>query len=339
MALRERLTIVQFGVGRIGVIHARNVAAHPRARLKYLVSPHADNVEETLSATGATLAEADAALADPAVDAVIVASPTDTHCDLIERSVTAGKAVLCEKPIDLDMARVDACLKVVARHGVPVMLGFNRRFDPSFLALKARLDAGAIGRVELVQITSRDPAPPPAAFIRSSGGLFRDMTIHDFDMARWLLGEDPVEVYAAASVLVDSAIGEAGDVDTAIISLKTGSGALCQITNSRRASYGYDQRIEVHGDGGMLQAGNRTATSLVEAAANGVITDRPLAFFLERYTEAYAAELAHFIDAVLTGTAPSPDGADGRKALALADAAEESLRTGGPVRLPSLARG
>ena len=213
------------------------------------------------------------------------------------------------------------------------MVGFNRRFDPHFARLERQLRDGRIGRVELLSITSRDPSPPPIAYVRVSGGLFRDMMIHDFDMARWLLGEEPVEIFAAASVLVDPAIGEAGDVDTAVVTLRTGSGALCQISNSRRAAYGYDQRIKVLGSKGALRSDNVAESTVVFAGADGIVSDKPLPFFLERYAEAYRLELDHFVEALTRGTPPLPDGGDGVKALVLADAALQSLEARRPVAL------
>jgi myo-inositol 2-dehydrogenase/D-chiro-inositol 1-dehydrogenase len=233
----------------------------------------------------------------------------------------------------MDAARIRTSLEGVAKAGVPLMIGFNRRFDPSFAALKSRLDSGEIGDVELVTILSRDPAPPPVDYIKRSGGLFRDMMIHDLDMARFLLREEPVSVYATASALVDPAIGAAGDVDTAVCVLKTASGKIAQISNSRRAAYGYDQRIEVHGVRGMLAAGNRTATTVTAATAQGYATDPALPFFLERYAEAYRAEIDSFTNAIASRAAPSPSGEDGLKAQMLADAATESARTGAPVSL------
>ena len=216
------------------------------------------------------------------------------------------------------------------------MVGFNRRFDPSFRALHDRLRASEIGRLELLTIISRDPSPPPLSYVTESGGLFRDMMIHDLDMARFLLGEDPTEVYAAASVLVDPAIGAAGDVDTAVVVLRTNSGAIAQISNSRRATYGYDQRIEAHGAMGMLRAGNVTATTIEHAGSAGFTTDPALPFFLERYAAAYRAELDAFLDAAERKAAPSPTGADGLASLVLADAATESARTGRPVKVGPL---
>jgi myo-inositol 2-dehydrogenase/D-chiro-inositol 1-dehydrogenase len=261
----------------------------------------------------------------------VIASSTDTHADLVEAASRAGKAVFCEKPLDLDRGRAEACVAVARECGVPLMVGFNRRFDPNFARLEHQIREGRVGHLELLTITSRDPAPPPIEYVRRSGGLFRDMMIHDFDMARWLLGEEPVEVFAAASVLVDAAIGEAGDVDTAVVTLRTPSGALCQISNSRRAVYGYDQRIEVLGSKGALRAENMTESTVSFAGADGITSDKPLHFFLERYAEAYRRELDHFIGAIASGAVPMTGGSDAVKALVLADAALESFRTGRPV--------
>ena len=327
------ISFCQFGAGRIGAIHAANIARHPGARLRCVVDVDVAAAARLAERHGAAVGEAAAALADPAVDAVLIASSTDTHAGLIEAAARAGKPVLCEKPIDLDRARVEACLAVAAQAGVPLMIGFNRRFDPNFARLQAQLAAGRIGRLEILAITSRDPAPPPPAYVAVSGGLFRDMMIHDLDMARWLLGEEPVELYAAASCLVDPAIGAAGDVDSAVVTLKAASGALCQISNSRRASYGYDQRIEAHGTAGMLRADNVRESTVEFAGADGVVAEKPLHFFLERYAEAYRRELDHFIAALASGEAPLPGGQDGLRALVLADAAAESARSGRPVTL------
>ena len=319
------LEICQFGAGRIGVIHAANVAANPEARLRYVVDVNRAAAEALAAKHGARVVDTDAALADPSVRAVVIASSTATHADLIERAAAAGKTVFCEKPVDLSMARVERCVAAVRKAGVKVLIGFNRRFDPSFAAVRAAIDAGKVGRVELVQITSRDPAPPPAEYIKVSGGLFRDMMIHDFDMARWLLGEEPVEVFATASCLVDQSIGAAGDVDTAAVALRTASGRIASITNSRRAAYGYDQRFEVLGSEGMLQAGNHAPTEVTASTATAVSRDVPEHFFLERYADAYRAELAHFLEVAAGKAAPLTGIEDGRAALRLADAAVESL--------------
>ena len=327
------LHFAQFGAGRIGAIHAANLAASGRARLAHVVDVHAPAATALAAKHGAAVSDTATALADSKVGAVIIASSTDTHADLVIAAARAGKAIFCEKPIDLSLARVDACLDAVAAAGVPMLVGFNRRFDPNFSALHRRIGAGAIGAVEQVVITSRDPGPPPVSYIKVSGGLFRDMTIHDFDMARWMLGEEPVEVFAYGATLVDPAIGQAGDIDSAMVLLKTASGRMAHINNSRRASYGYDQRVEVHGSAGRLLAGNRTPTTVELADANAVAADKPLHFFLERYADAYRIELNAFLDAVANKT-PMPVGAeDGRQALVLADAALESLRTGRPVKV------
>ena len=229
------ITLCQFGAGRIGAIHAANAAAHPAVRLRYIVDVQSEAASALAARHGAEVCEPDKALRDQQVNAVLIASSTDTHADLLEAAARAGKAIFCEKPIDLSLARVDACLREVARCKVPLLVGFNRRHDPNFKALHTALAAGEAGKLEMVSITSRDPAPPPLEYVKVSGGLFRDMMIHDFDMARWLLPEEPCEVMAMASCLVDSSIGEAGDVDTAMVTLKTPGGVLCHIGNSRRA--------------------------------------------------------------------------------------------------------
>ena len=330
---KTNIQIAQFGAGRIGAIHAANISASRNATLRYVVDVDNARARELAGEHEAAAADAETAFADPAIDAVLIASSTDTHAALIEAACRAGKAIFCEKPIDLDMARVDAAVAAVNAAGVTMMVGFNRRFDPSFEALHGAVRDGQIGKVELVAITSRDPEPPPVDYIRVSGGLFRDMMIHDLDMARWLLGEEPTAVYAAASCLVDPAIEAAGDVDTAVVTLETASGALCQISNSRRAVYGYDQRIEVFGSKGMLAAGNRTATTVERLDADGATRDKPVYFFLERYAEAYRLELNHFLDCVAAGETPRTSAEDGRKALILAAAAAQSAATNQPVKL------
>ncbi len=319
------------GAGRIGRIHGLNVAARADTVLAAVADASSDAAASLAAATGAKIATADAILTDTSIDAILICTPTDTHADLIEAAVSAGKAVFCEKPVDLDAGRIRRCLATVEKSGKPLMIGFNRRFDPNFAALEARLRAGEAGAVEIVSVISRDPAPPPVAYVARSGGLFRDMMIHDFDMARFLLAEEPVEVFALGSALVDKAIGEAGDVDTAAVLMKTASGKIAQISNSRRASYGYDQRIEVHGSAGMLRAGNIHETTVESATAKGFRADPVQNFFLERYAAAYRLELDAFVTACKGGKTPTPSGLDGLKAQILADAATESARTGKPV--------
>jgi len=332
----QEIGFCQFGAGRIGQIHAANIAAHAGARLAYIVDVNAGAAEALARRHGTATATAEAALADPAVGAVVIASSTDSHAPLIEAAALAGKAVFTEKPIDLSLARVERCLEAVAKAGVILQVGFNRRFDPSFAALHRQLRAGRIGKTEMVIITSRDPAPPPLAYVEVSGGLFRDMTIHDFDMARWLMGAEPVELYATASCLVAPAIGELGDADTAAVTLRTADGAICLISNSRRAAYGYDQRIEVLGAGGQLRVENRLPTALEVSDGEAVSRDKPLYFFLERYAESYRAELDHFIACLAEGGTPTVSARDGWAALYLAEAALESWRSGCPVRLDRL---
>jgi myo-inositol 2-dehydrogenase/D-chiro-inositol 1-dehydrogenase len=316
------------GCGRIGRIHAGNLARHPRARLVSVFDVASDAARQTATELGVKCAASlDEVWGDREVTAVLVATPTDTHVPLITAAVKAGKAVFCEKPIDVDLERARSCGRDIAPHRPRLMMGFNRRFDPSFRALGERLHRGEIGRLELVVITSRDPAPPPLTYIKSSGGLLRDMTIHDFDMARYLAG-DISQVQAFGANLVDPKIAKLGDIDTCTVSMRAKSGALLQINNSRRCVYGYDQRIEVFGAGGMLQAGNQRATSVEHSSEKYTgARDPALNFFLERYAEAYRAELDAFIKSVEEGQPMGPDFSDGLEALRLAVCAEESLRT------------
>ncbi len=328
------IELALFGAGQIGSIHARNIAADPKARLKYVVDPRPDAAQRIAAATGAAIVDRASALADPAIGGVVIASATDTHAEIAIAAAASGKAIFCEKPIDLALDRVDACLAAVARAGVPFQIGFNRRFDPSFRAVRDAIDAGRVGKVELVVITSRDPAPDSEDYLRVSGGLFRDMTIHDFDMARLLLGEEPSEVFATGSCLIDPVFARLGDFDTVMVVLRTASGRLCHINNSVRAVYGYDQRIEVFGSAGMLRAANLTPTSLEYSGADGIVSDKPLYFFLERYAEAYVAELRSFVASIAEGRQPVPGAEDGRRAMLLAEAALASSKSGRfePVR-------
>lgn len=327
------MRIAVLGAGRIGKIHGGNAAAHPRATLVSVSDADAGAAAALAAATGAEVRPLAEAVVAKDIDAVLICTPTTTHADLIETAAKAGKAVFCEKPVDLSVARIEACLKVVDAANVPLMIAFNRRFDPNFAELKRRLDDGQIGQVEIVSVISRDPNPPPASYVASSGGLFRDMMIHDLDMAAFLLGEDPVEVHAVGSALVDPEIGVAGDVDTAAVLLKTASGKIAQITNSRRATYGYDQRIEVHGAKGLLRAGNMHKSTVEIATDAGFLGDPVQDFFLQRYAEAYRLEIDAFITAVEKGIAPNPSGRDGLKAQRLADAATESCFSGKPVKV------
>ena len=329
MAIRFGL----LGAGRIGKVHAKAVTGDANAKLVAVADAMAPAAQAIADQYGCDVRTIDAIEAAKDIDAVVICTPTDTHADLIERFVKAGKAVFCEKPIDLSLARVKQCLEVVRAHKGTLMVGFNRRFDPHFRAVRAEIDKGTVGDVEMVVITSRDPGAPPVEYIKRSGGIFRDMTIHDFDMARFLLGEEITEVVATAAVLVDPAIGTAGDFDSVQVLLKTASGRQAMISNSRRATYGYDQRIEVHGSKGAVSAENQRPVS-IEVATGAGYTRPPLHdFFMTRYTEAYAAEIATFI-AALNGTGKAePSGEDGLIALALADAAVKSVAEGRVVKL------
>lgn len=322
-----------FGAGRIGSVHAANVARRTDVDLRYVVDINNQAAQALADKYGAQVVDTAQALADPDIHAVIIASATDTHAELIVAAAESGKAIFCEKPIDLHIDKVVDCLAVVERTGVLLSLGFNRRFDHNFATLHAGIQAGRIGRLEMIAITSRDPSPPPIEYLKVSGGLFRDMMIHDLDMARWLMGEEPAEIFAHASCLVDPEIGRIGDVDSAVVTMKSASGILCQISNSRRAIYGYDQRAEVFGSLGMLRAENRTATQVEHFGKESVSRDKPLHFFMERYAEAYRLELDDFVDAVKNGSKTRATGEDGQRALVLADAALESFTTGRPVTL------
>ena len=322
--------IALIGAGRIGRIHARNVALSDRLALAGVVDPVAEAAATLAGEWGAPVRSLDEVMDDPSITGVVIASSTDTHLAYSVRAARAGKAIFCEKPIDQDLERARSASGDLS--GARMLLAFNRRFDPNFQALKARLDSGAVGALESVQITSNDPSPPPPAYVAVSGGLFKDMAIHDFDMARWLLGEEPSEVYAAGSCLVDPEIGRLGDIDTARTVLKTPSGRLCVISNSRRSGFGYDQRIEAYASGGMVRADNVLESTVQVWNEAGASADRFQNFFLDRYAEAYRREMAHFAD-ILGGAVPSVGYADGVAALALAEAAAASVKTGAVIRL------
>jgi myo-inositol 2-dehydrogenase / D-chiro-inositol 1-dehydrogenase len=325
--MRDDMT-VRFGLlgaGRIGKVHAKAITGDANAQLVAVADAFPAAADAIAKQYGCEIRTIDAILASADIDAVVICTPTDTHADLIEAFAKAGKAIFCEKPIDLSLARVKACLQVVRDTKAVLMVGFNRRFDPHFRAVRAEIDKGTIGDVEMVTITSRDPGAPPVDYIARSGGIFRDMTIHDFDMARFLLGEEITEVSAMAAVLVDPAIGKAGDFDSVQVMLKTASGKQAMISNSRRATYGYDQRIEVHGALGAVSAENQRPVSIEVASAAGYTRPPLHDFFMTRYTEAYAAEIATFIAALGGKGKAAPTGEDGLIALGLADAAVKSV--------------
>jgi len=328
------LRIAMLGAGRVGQVHSRSISAHPEAELALVVDP----IEAAAKALGAAHGvkwslDPEDAFADAAIDAVVIGTPTNTHIDMLRRAVAADKKVLLEKPIDLDLAKIDAAWADIRAKAPFVMLGFNRRFDPSFREVRERVEKGEIGMIRALRITSRDPQPPPAAYLGVSGGMFKDMTIHDFDMARFQLG-DIIEVQAMTSDNGLDAFREAHDHAQAIIVMRAANGALCTIVNSRSCAYGYDQRLEAFGDLGSLEVGNWTATTVRAATATQTEAAGPiLNFFLERYLPAFKNELDEFVQAVKADRAPAVGFADGRAALVLAEAANESVATGRIVKV------
>jgi len=327
------LDIAILGAGRIGQTHARAIAATEGARLVAIADPVAEAAKAVADRHGCAIRTIDEIAGSDDVDAVAICTPTDTHADLIERFSKLGKAIFCEKPIDLDLARVRDCLSVVEDAGATLMVGFNRRFDPDFMALKAAIDDGRVGDVEMITIVSRDPGAPPADYIKRSGGIFRDMTIHDFDVARWLLGEEVESVMAQGSVLTDPEIGKLGDYDSTNVILRTASGRQAIITNSRRATYGYDQRVEVLGSKGLVALRNTQEANIELASADGFRSPPLLNFFMQRYATAYENEIAAFVASVTSGAAVPTTGHDGLMALALADAAVMSAAEGRAVKV------
>ncbi|MFN0191620.1 MAG: inositol 2-dehydrogenase [Aestuariivirga sp.] len=329
--------MIRFGVigaGRIGKVHAATIAANPKAKLAYIADALPKAAEELAAKHGAKVASINEIMASKDVDAVLIGSPTGFHAEQIQAASNAGKAIMCEKPVSLDVKTILETLKVVEKNKSTLMIGFNRRFDPSFAEVESRVRKGDVGNVEMVTVISRDPGPPPAEYVKGSGGIFRDMMIHDFDLARFLMGEEFVVVSALGAVLVDKAIGEAGDVDTAAVQMQTKSGKIAVITNSRRATYGYDQRLEVHGSKGMIHAKNVHNTTVEILNETGYRADPIQNFFISRYSVAYANELNTFIAAVESGKRdPRPSGFDGLQAQILAEAATESWKTGKPVKV------
>ncbi|MGD9050139.1 MAG: inositol 2-dehydrogenase [Anaerolineae bacterium] len=335
----EKVNVALIGAGRIGRVHAENLVFRiPEANL-VAVSDVFMEAAETLAADLQipTVSQDPAPiLEDESVDAVLICSSTDTHAQLIEAAAEAGKQIFCEKPIALDLDKIDRALATVERAAVKLMVGFNRRFDPNFRRVHEIVSHGEVGAPQILRITSRDPAPPPIEYVKVSGGIFLDMTIHDFDMARYLVGDEVESVYAAGGVLVDPSIGEAGDVDTAVITLHFANGALGVIDNSRQAVYGYDQRVEVFGGAGSVVADNNYPNTTVVSDARRVHRDLPLNFFMDRYTESYVAEIKAFVQCILNDTPPPVSGLDGRAPVVMGYAAIKSLAEGRPVKLSEI---
>lgn len=325
----KQLGIAVLGYGRIGRLHAGNVRASTEAELTAVADPLFEaGLVPPADIPWTTGVES--IINHPEVDAVMICTPTPTHASLLEAAAKAGKHVFCEKPIDLDPAIAERAIQAAERAGIILQVGFNRRFDPGFRRVRSALHDGEIGALCMLRVISRDPAPPPIEYVNASGGLFLDMMIHDFDMVRFISGDEVDEVQAFGAVHVDPAIGEAGDIDTAVVSMRLSSGALAVIENSRRAVYGYDQRVEAFGVEGAIEAGNRTASTTWLKNSSGVRSETPLYFFTERYEEAYRMELAAFIDAIRNGTEPECSGRDALAPLAIAMAAKRSLDTGRP---------
>lgn len=335
--------VIRFGVigaGRIGKIHAANLAnSVPGAEVAAIADINLKAAQDAAARLHIPQALADYQdlLSDATIDAVAICSSTDTHAQIVMEAAQAGKHIFCEKPIAHDLAKIDAALEVVKAAGVKLQIGFNRRFDPNFAHVRQMVAQGKVGDLHILRITSRDPAPPPVAYVKVSGGMFLDMTIHDFDMARFLSGSEVEEVYTAAGVMVDPEIGEAGDVDTAVITLRFANGAIGTIDNSRQAIYGYDQRVEVFGSGGMVQALNNTPNSDVYADAAGVHAAKPLYFFLERYTESFIAEMKAFVQCIQEDRSPLVCGNDGRIPVLIGLAAKKSYLEHRPVKLSEIA--
>ena len=334
--MTRRVNVGIIGAGRIGRVHAGNLAYRiPQANLVAIADVVVEAAQKCAAdfQIPAVFADHRAILDDDKIEAVVICSSTDTHAQFIAEAAKAGKHIFCEKPIDHDLKKIDRALEAVRQAGVKLQIGFNRRFDPSFKRAREMVAEGKIGQPHIVRITSRDPAPPPIEYIKVSGGIFLDMTIHDFDMARYLLGREVEEVYATGGVLVDPRIGQAGDLDTVLVTLHYAGGALGSIDNSRRAVYGYDQRIEVFGSAGNIVVANHTPDNAIYSNADGVHSALPLYFFLERYTEAFTAEMREFIACILEDKSPSVSGIDGRIPVVIGLAAWKSYREKRPVKL------
>ena len=334
--------ILRFGVigtGRIGKIHAENLVNRvPCVEVAALADIDQKSAQETAGRLHIATVYTDYhdILSDPSIDAVAICSSTDTHAQIVNEAARAGKHIFCEKPVDHDLDKIDAALEAVKQAGVKLQIGFNRRFDPNFANVREMVAQGKVGIPHILRITSRDPNPPPISYVKVSGGMFLDMTIHDFDMARFLIGSEVEEVFTVAGVMVDPAIGEAGDVDTAIITLRFANGTIGTIDNSRKAVYGYDQRVEVFGSGGMVQAFNNTPHNDVYANADGVTSAKPLFFFLERYTESFIAEMKAFVKSIQEDLTPPVTGIDGRIPVVIGMAAKKSYLENRPVKLSEI---
>ncbi len=337
--MKDKVRVAIIGAGRIGQVHTENLAYRiPDAEIIGIADVNLAAAQKCAAQFKIANVGSDyhPLLSNPAVDAVIVCSSTDTHAQIIEEAAAAGKHIFCEKPIDLTLVKIDQALAAVAQAGVKLQVGFNRRFDPNFRQVREVVASGQIGQPHVLRITSRDPEPPPIEYVKISGGIFLDMTIHDFDMARYLAGSEVTEVFAAGAVLVSPQIGEAGDVDTAVVTLRFANGMIGTIDNSRKAIYGYDQRVEVFGSGGAIAAQNNTPHNAIQSDATGVHAAKPLYFFIQRYTESYLNEMREFIGVVRDDQPISTTGADGRAAFIIGLAALKSSKENRPVKISEI---
>src|SRR6201987_3733922 len=327
-------TIAVVGTGFIGSVHARNVARHPGARLVGVYDANFESARRIADETGCrSVADVADIFDNRDIEAIVIATPTNTHVEYLQRAALSNKAIYCEKPIGLDYKEAEQAVRAVRATGVPVMLGFNRRFDASHVAVKEAIDKGDVGKVEIVQLTSRGPKPPPISYVKVSGGQLRDQTIHFFDLLRWLTNDEPVEVYTVGAALVDPAIGQAGDVDTSIVSIRMASGALCQIDISRRTAYGYDERVEVFGSEGMAESARQNFRGLSLYKGHQIHQDGLHPGWFERIEQSYYEAMDAFFKSVEKGTPPSPSLEDGLKAQLIADKATESMKTGQAIKI------
>lgn len=339
MPEREKIRFGVIGAGRIGKLHAENLATRiPEVEVSTIADLNLVAAESTAAHLHISKVTQDylEILADPTIEAVAICSSTDMHAQMVIEAAQAGKHIFCEKPIDHNLAKIDAALEAVEKAGVKLQIGFNRRFDPNFRKVFQMIREGKIGEPHILRITSRDPAPPPVEYVKVSGGMFLDMTIHDFDMARYLMCSEVTQVYAAAGVKVDPKIGEAGDIDTAVVTLHFENGAIGTIDNSRQAVYGYDQRVEVFGSQGMVAASNNTSDSHIYSNQDGVHSAKPLYFFLERYTESFLSEMREFVASILQGSPTPVQGIDGRIPVLMGLAARKSYEENRPVKLSEI---
>jgi len=338
--MARKVNVGLVGAGRIGRLHAEHLAYRiPQAEILAVSDIILEAAQGCAAALGIPTATQDhrVIMEDPDIEAVVICSSTDTHSQMIEEAAAAGKHIFCEKPIDFDLARIDRALAAVDEAGVKLQIGFNRRFDPNFKRVRDLVAEGQVGELHILRITSRDPSPPPIEYVKVSGGIFLDMTIHDFDMARYLAGGEVDEIYAAGGVMVDPEIGRAGDIDTAVITLRFQNGVVGTIDNSRQAVYGYDQRVEVFGSGGCVTADNNYPNTAIVSDASRVHRDLPLNFFIERYVDSYVAEMQAFIECVVEDTDPPVTGVDGRIPVIMGRAARKSYEENRPVKLSEIA--